>query len=97
MSSINSLVFSSLFHKNQASSSGGAIYYVRSSLNETLLLVDTELSSNNAAYGGALYVSDYNVNQADLLNNLLYGNSAYDYGSNIVQPPLSLTVSLNRG
>lgn len=49
-----------------------------------MLLIETELTNNIASFGGALYISDYNLNKADLLNILLYGNKADDFGSNLV-------------
>lgn len=73
------------------------MYFIRSSNKETLLLVESELTNNIASYGGALYISDYNLNRPDLMDILLYGNLAKDFGSNTVQPPYQLTVTLNKG
>lgn len=63
-----------MFINNQAARAGGAIYFIRFEQNEIMLLVETELSNNFALIGGALYISDYNLNNADLLNIVLYGN-----------------------
>lgn len=84
-----------LFNLNHASVAGGAVYYVRSNQNETLEIIQTELTNNSASYGGALYISDHNLNKPELLHNLFYGNNAEDFGKNIVEPPRSLAISVN--
>lgn len=87
MQGIDALIIATTFNKNLASNAGGAIYFLRSGRNESLILVETEFTNNNAAQGGALHVSDYNLNKPNLLNVLLYGNNAEDFGNNLVQPP----------
>lgn len=61
------------------------------------MLIEIELTNNDASYGGALYMSNYTLNKPELFDLLFYGNYAKDFGDNIVQPPYKLTVSLNAG
>lgn len=67
-------MINNFFSQNYAMKSGGAVYFSRSANNDTLLLVNTELTNNNASSGGALFVSDYNLNKPELLNVLFSGN-----------------------
>jgi len=60
-------------------------------------IYNTQLTSNKAKIGGAIYIMDYFFNTPSKLDILMMGNEAATFGSNLVVHPSKLSVSLDEG
>ncbi|CAD8191360.1 unnamed protein product [Paramecium octaurelia] len=90
---INFLIDSCILNYNQASQSGGVVYFISKSA--AFNIYDSDLTSNSAQIGGAFYLNNYTLNSPDRLNLHLINNRANDYGKNYAEYPSQLTVSLD--
>ncbi|CAD8187831.1 unnamed protein product [Paramecium pentaurelia] len=90
---MNLLIDSCIFNYNQATQSGGVVYFISKSA--TFNIYDSDLTSNTAQIGGAFYLHNYTLNSPDRLNLRLINNQANKYGKNYAEYPSQLTVSLD--
>lgn len=82
---MNFLINSCIFQYNQATQSGGVVYFISKSA--TFNIYDSDLTSNSAEIGGAFFLKNYTLNSPDRLNMRLINNHANKYGENYAEYP----------
>ncbi|CAD8105541.1 unnamed protein product [Paramecium primaurelia] len=91
---INSIIRDSIF-KNNFADIGGAIYY--SSQQEQLYIFDSKIIENKAEIAGGMYLDSQSLQLTQQLDLQLDSNNSTLFGSNALEKPRSLTLSINGG
>ncbi|CAD8113596.1 unnamed protein product [Paramecium sonneborni] len=91
---MNTIIISSIF-QNNFGNIGGAIYY--QSEDEQLYILDSKIIENTADIAGGIYLSSQQLQLTKQLDLQLKYNNATLYGSNVLEKPRSLTLSIDSG
>ncbi|CAD8169357.1 unnamed protein product [Paramecium pentaurelia] len=91
---INTIIKGCIFLKNIADI-GGAIYF--SSEDEELYIFDSKINENTAKIAGGLYLNSQQLQLTKQLDLELNSNNSTLFGSNVVEKPRSLTLSIDEG
>ncbi|CAD8164426.1 unnamed protein product [Paramecium octaurelia] len=93
ISALSSVISNCQFTNNIASSVAGALYFDYE-LETQLLVYDSVFANNEAKVGGALYLSDFQVQSPSKMNNVFQGNQATYFGDNLANQPTQLTLQI---
>ncbi|CAD8169765.1 unnamed protein product [Paramecium pentaurelia] len=93
ISGLSSIISNCQFTNNIASLIAGAVYFDHQ-YGTSLIVYDSVFANNQAKVGGALYLSEYQINTPEKLNNVFQGNQATYFGNNLADSPTQLTLQI---
>ncbi|KAM3138602.1 hypothetical protein pb186bvf_009354 [Paramecium bursaria] len=96
VSNLSLLVIDDKFVKNKGTDISGGVLFLGNQ-NNTFNIMTSEISDSIGNKGGALYLINKTISSPSLLQVLLSSNYANSFGSDFVDTPQALTISLDGG